>query len=201
DTATSRRRAQLILLLGEAGVGKSRLAEAVACRAREEHEAVVLEGRCVPYGEANVWSPVAEAVREAAGIADDDPADVLAAKCRGAVASATGTDRLLERLRHVPVVIMCTARPELEARWAYQPSHRNLVLLHVDPLDELESARLLGSLLGREPPAEMRELLLERSGGNPLFLEELVGLLGEEAVLAGWDGERGAATPPSELPG
>ena len=271
DTATSRRRAQLILLLGEAGVGKSRLAEAVACRAREEHEAVVLEGRCVPYGEANVWWPVAEAIREAAGIADDDPADVLAAKCRGAVASATGTDpdspeaerltdgllylmgdqealadvdpqrardearrslqafveglarrqpvvivlselhwahewvlegidRLLERLRHVPVVIVCTARPELEARWAYQPSHRNLVLLHVDPLDELESARLLGSLLGREPPAEMRELLLERSGGNPLFLEELVGLLGEEAVLAGWDGERGAATRSSELP-
>src|SRR5437870_6361879 len=228
DTATARRRAQLILLLGEAGVGKSRLAEAIACRAREQRAAVGLEGRCVAYGEAHVWWPVAEAIREAAAIDDDDPAEVLARKCRAAVASATGIDpqsseaerlaaglrylmgdqealadvdpqrardearrslqafveglarrqpvvivlselhwahewvlegidRLLERLRHVPVVSVCTARPELEARWAYQPSHRNLVPLHVDPLDEAESARLLGSLLGREPPAEMRE--------------------------------------------
>ena len=195
---------------------------------------MVLEGRCVPYGEANVWWPVAEAIREAAAIDDDDPAEVLARKCRAAVASATGIDpqsseaerlaaglrylmgdqealadvdpqrardearrslqafveglarrqpvvivlselhwahewvlegidRLLERLRHVPVVIVCTARPELEARWAYQPSHRNLVLLHVDPLDEAEAAQLLTSLLGRDPPSEVRQLLLERS--------------------------------------
>ncbi|HMC51351.1 MAG TPA: adenylate/guanylate cyclase domain-containing protein, partial [Acidimicrobiales bacterium] len=270
-TAAARKRAQLILLLGEAGMGKSRLAEELACRARAEHGALVLEGRCVPYGEANVWWPVAEAIREAAGIDEGDPAEVLADKCRSAVASAAGMDagspeagrladgllylmgdeaaladvdpqrardearrslqafleglarrqpvvvvlselhwahewvlegidRLLERLRHLPVVIVCTARPELEARWAYQPSHRNLVLLHVDPLDELEAAQLLTSLLGREPPAEARELLLERSGGNPLFLEELVGLLGEQAVLAGWDGDRGGGAHSDELP-
>ena len=28
-----------------------------------EHDALVLEGRCVPYGEANVWWPVADALR------------------------------------------------------------------------------------------------------------------------------------------
>ena len=32
-----------------------------------DHGAVVLEGRCVPYGEANVWWPVAEALRQACG--------------------------------------------------------------------------------------------------------------------------------------
>src|SRR5207237_9769184 len=89
------------------------------------------------------------------------------------------------------VVLGCAAGSRLEARLPYHPSYRNLVLLHVDPLDERESAQLLGSLLGREPPSVVRDLLLERSGGNPLFLEELVGLLGDEAVLAGWDGDRG----------
>ena len=39
-----------------------------------EHGAIVLEGRCVPYGEANVWWPVAEALRQACGVAPDAPA-------------------------------------------------------------------------------------------------------------------------------
>jgi len=54
-SSITHRRAQLIVLLGEAGVGKSRLAAELASLAAERHEALVLEGRCVPYGEANVW--------------------------------------------------------------------------------------------------------------------------------------------------
>lgn len=76
DTAVTNRRAQFLLLVGDAGVGKSRLANEMATYARITHDAVVLEGRCVPYGEANVWWPVAEALRQAAGIEGDvaDPA-------------------------------------------------------------------------------------------------------------------------------
>jgi class 3 adenylate cyclase/tetratricopeptide (TPR) repeat protein len=58
-------RAHLLLLYGEAGVGKSRLAEEVSAMARDGHEASVFEGRCVPYGEANVWWPIAGAIRQA----------------------------------------------------------------------------------------------------------------------------------------
>ena len=58
DMAVEHSRAQLILLIGEAGVGKSRLAEEAASLAEATHEAAVLEGRCVPYGEANIWWPV-----------------------------------------------------------------------------------------------------------------------------------------------
>ena len=68
DTAITNRRAQFLLLVGDAGVGKSRLANELATYASITHDAVVLEGRCVPYGEANVWWPVAEALRQAAGI-------------------------------------------------------------------------------------------------------------------------------------
>lgn len=61
-------RAHLLLLYGEAGIGKSRLAEEVAALASGEHGASVFEGRCVPYGEANVWWPIAGAIRQACGI-------------------------------------------------------------------------------------------------------------------------------------
>ena len=33
----------------------------------------MLEGRCVPYGEANVWWPVADALRHGCGIRSSDP--------------------------------------------------------------------------------------------------------------------------------
>ncbi len=69
-------RAALVLLVGEAGVGKSRLAEELATWAAESHDALVLEGRCVPYGEANVWWPVADAIRHSVGISSTDSEEV-----------------------------------------------------------------------------------------------------------------------------
>src|SRR5258708_6766779 len=62
DTALTRSRAHLVLITGGAGVGKSRLASEVACRARDEHAAAVFEGQCVPYGE-DIWWPIAETIR------------------------------------------------------------------------------------------------------------------------------------------
>jgi class 3 adenylate cyclase/tetratricopeptide (TPR) repeat protein len=88
NVAIARNRAALLLLVGEAGVGKSRLAEEVAERARECHDALVLQGRCVPYGEANVWWPVADAVRAACGVAPGDDQDVVTEKLRATVAVA-----------------------------------------------------------------------------------------------------------------
>src|SRR3546814_12489480 len=58
----------ILLVLGEAGVGKSRLAEELAAVAECDHDALLLEGRCVPYGEANVWWPIADALRYGCGI-------------------------------------------------------------------------------------------------------------------------------------
>jgi len=90
STAVTRSRAHVVLLLGEAGIGKSRLAEEMATIAVDDHGATLLEGRCVPYGEANVWWPVAEALRQVCEIEPDDQADVALSKCRTTVIEITG---------------------------------------------------------------------------------------------------------------
>ncbi|HEV2951909.1 MAG TPA: AAA family ATPase, partial [Actinomycetota bacterium] len=63
------RTCRLVTILGEAGVGKSRLVlEALGAIGER---AIVLRGRCLPYGEGITYWPVAEAVRRAAGISDE----------------------------------------------------------------------------------------------------------------------------------
>lgn len=74
DTAFAHERAALVLLVGDVGLGKSRLASEAADWARESHGALVREGRCMPYGEANVWWPVTEGLRQGLGI--DDTHDI-----------------------------------------------------------------------------------------------------------------------------
>ena len=62
--ATSEPGLRLVTLVGEAGIGKSRLAEELVRRIRGE--ATVLTGRCLSYGEGITYWPLAEIVREAA---------------------------------------------------------------------------------------------------------------------------------------
>jgi class 3 adenylate cyclase/tetratricopeptide (TPR) repeat protein len=70
DRAFGERRCRAFTIIGEAGVGKSRLAEEflhrLAGRARTLH------GRCLPYGDGITFWPIAEAVRDAASISDRD---------------------------------------------------------------------------------------------------------------------------------
>ncbi|MEX2268618.1 MAG: adenylate/guanylate cyclase domain-containing protein [Acidimicrobiia bacterium] len=79
DAALARERAHLVLLTGDAGVGKSRLAGEIAAHATSVRGAKVLTGQCVPYGE-DVWWPIAEAIREVCDVpvdASHDDARVL----------------------------------------------------------------------------------------------------------------------------
>ncbi|MBV8949948.1 MAG: AAA family ATPase [Actinobacteria bacterium] len=88
--AMTRHRAQLVLLTGEAGVGKTRLALELRSIAEREHQARVLLGHCVPYGEANVWFPLAEALRGLFDLKPQAGREESEAACRAGVAPLTG---------------------------------------------------------------------------------------------------------------
>jgi class 3 adenylate cyclase/tetratricopeptide (TPR) repeat protein len=70
--AVRTRRAHLVTIFGEPGVGKSRLAHEFLAGAEG---ALALSGRALPYGEGITYWPLAEMVKAAAGISDDDPPD------------------------------------------------------------------------------------------------------------------------------
>jgi class 3 adenylate cyclase/tetratricopeptide (TPR) repeat protein len=61
---------RLITLFGEAGVGKSRLIEEFVNSLTDE--ATVLRGRCLSYGDGITFWPLAEVLRQAAGIVPED---------------------------------------------------------------------------------------------------------------------------------
>ncbi|HRW38134.1 MAG TPA: adenylate/guanylate cyclase domain-containing protein [Aquihabitans sp.] len=87
DTSFRHDRALLALVVGDVGMGKSRLADEVARAAELDHEAVVREGRCVPYGEANVWWPVADALRDGLGVQVGDEPSAARARVREVLAA------------------------------------------------------------------------------------------------------------------
>ncbi len=68
DHSVRHRRSHLLLILGDAGTGKGRLASELGRYARTRHEAALLTGRCVPYGESQDWFAIADAVRSSLGL-------------------------------------------------------------------------------------------------------------------------------------
>jgi class 3 adenylate cyclase/tetratricopeptide (TPR) repeat protein len=69
---------RLVTLFGEAGVGKSRLIEEFAESIADE--AVVLQSRCLSYGDGITYWPLAEVFRQAAGIVPEDSEEDARAK-------------------------------------------------------------------------------------------------------------------------
>src|SRR4029450_5599121 len=80
-----------------------------------------------------------------------------------------------------------TLRPEYEADWMRRSYYQQLPLA---PLDREAMGALLGDLLGSDSSLDgLAELVRERTGGNPFFIEEAVQALVESGTL---EGERGA---------
>src|SRR5262249_32491429 len=92
-------------------------------------------------------------------------------------------------------------RPGLADRWMPSVGRANVVFLQLDPLDRPALAELLRELLGGPPVPDLVDLMHERTGGNPLFVEEVVNLLDDAGVLdAVRRGDVAAARDLSELP-
>jgi tetratricopeptide (TPR) repeat protein len=90
-------------------------------------------------------------------------------------------DHLVEWARDVPMLVVCTARPELLARRpGWGGGKPNAATLSLPPLADEEIARLLSALLDQPLlSADTQSRLLAQAGGNPLYTEEYVRMLAE----------------------
>ena len=101
----------------------------------------------------------------------------------------------------VAITLVCTARPELTKRYpGWAGGTRNATTIHLAPLSDTETARLIGELVDRSAlPPEVLTPIVERSGGNPLYAEEFVRMLTDRGLLARRGGSW-ALTAGTELP-
>ena len=234
------RRAHLFTIYGEPGVGKSRLAREFVASVEG---ATVLVGRCLPYGEGITYWPLAEMVKAAAGISDDDPAEEAMEKLReccgedavadllalasGVLEAVSGersaqeiawaaeqwateladaqplvlgfedihwaeeplldlAEHLADRVRGVPLLLLCLARPELlDIRPGWGGGRVRATAIELEPLASWESETLVDALLEDHPLApDVRAALLEKTEGNPLFVEETIRMLTEDGAGA-----------------
>jgi class 3 adenylate cyclase/tetratricopeptide (TPR) repeat protein len=118
-----------------------------------------------------------------------------------------GDEALLEFLEHlaewsqgVPLLILCTARPELyERRPGWGAGQRNAHTINLSPLSDQETAELVSFLVaaGDLGGGRLEQQILERAGGNPLYAEEFVRLLADRAGDGGRDSLVEPALPDS----
>ena len=95
-------------------------------------------------------------------------------------------DQLADQLRGVPLLLVCTTRPELfDARRDWGADKTNALTLTLSPLAETDMQQLLAELLVRSVlPAETQGPLVKSAGGNPLYALEFVRMLGDRDVVS-----------------
>ncbi len=96
-------------------------------------------------------------------------------------------DNLIESLPTARLLLLVNYRPEYQHGWSSKTFYTQL---RIDPLPPASAEELLQALLGDSAElAPLKQLLINRTEGNPFFLEESVRTLEETQVLVG---ERGA---------
>jgi class 3 adenylate cyclase len=227
------RHCRVVTVVGEAGIGKTRLGREFVASVREE--ARVLVGRCVSYGEGATYLPIAEIVRQAAAeptvdgiralLEGEEDADSVAQRVAELIGVAESpaapgeafwaVRRLLESIaRNGPVVVAlddihwaeptlldlveylgewaegailvaCLAREDLlDARPGWGGPTSTGFLVRLEPLSEETLSAFVQQLTDKPVDAQIQERIIQQSGGNPLFAEQLLALVQEAPELA-----------------
>ncbi len=90
-------------------------------------------------------------------------------------------DHLADWSTDSPLLVLCTARPELfDRRPLWGGGRLNSQTISLAPLDDTATAELLAQALGSPLiDAEVQQTLLARAGGNPLYAEEFARMIAE----------------------
>jgi predicted ATPase len=103
--------------------------------------------------------------------------------------------RVVDRVRSLPVLLIVTFRPEFEPPWIGQPY---VTTLTINRLAERDISAMIDSVVGNKLlPANIRQDIIERTDGIPLFVEEMTkAVLEAESEDAG---ERAIGVVPSAV--
>ena len=193
DRAVEADRPQHAVVVGEAGIGKSRLVAAFT----EEVPAVLLQAACIPYGEGVSFLPLRELAERAAALDDGAPelgelasADAALAAARGLLEHFTAdcpvvvvlddvhwaVPTFLDLVEYVvravsgPLLVISATRPELLER---RPAWADGAIV-LEPLGGDDARSLVDALPERDTLDEkIATAILETAEGVPLFLEQL----------------------------
>src|SRR5581483_3530000 len=202
ERAQIEQRCELVTIVGDPGIGKSRLvAEALA-----EIGARAVRGRCLPYGEGITYWPVVEVLKQLGAFPSNPDAATAIRALLGEIDRTASSEEIAWAFRKLieeqaPVVVVFD-----DIQWAEETF-----------LDLIEGAALLSSgapillvclaraeLLSKrsewpitlrlEPlpdsaveelivdaPAALRKRIAAAAGGNPLFLTQMVAMAEEDA--------------------
>jgi DNA-binding SARP family transcriptional activator len=204
--ATDGGSAQVAVVIGSPGVGKSRLSAELARRTRG---VTTLWSRCLSYGDGITYWPLREVVAQVPESAERDalvaaldaetppPAPEIALLFRR-LCEALARERplilvvddvhwaeptFLELIEHVaekgqaPILVLCAAREELlEEQAEFLAGRANAAQIVLDPLTAQETDALLDGLGGTVLESDQRERIVATAEGNPFFLEQLLAL-------------------------
>jgi class 3 adenylate cyclase/tetratricopeptide (TPR) repeat protein len=209
ERSCSERRCELATIVGDPGVGKSRLAEELLSGI----DARVVRGRCLSYGEGISYWPVVEVVKQLEGVEVEERArepirallgdevptssEEIAWAFRKLLESAAverplvvvfddihwGEEIFLDLVEHVALLSSGASILLLCMTRAELLDRRPTwpVGLRLEPLPEADAADLIGHGRGRYVlDQETRRQILRAAGGNPLFVREMVAMLDEE---------------------
>jgi class 3 adenylate cyclase/tetratricopeptide (TPR) repeat protein len=195
---------ELVTIIGDAGVGKSRLVAEVLASV----EATVVRGRCLPYGEGITYWPVVEVLKQVDLMPPDEAAALAIRSLLGQSQAPTSAEEIAwafrKTLEHAaaerPLVVVFddiqwgeeTFRDLIEhvallssgasilllcvARPDLSELHPGWpVTLRLEPLGDKE----VEELIAERTPANLRGKIARAAGGNPLFIEEMLAMAAE----------------------
>ena len=95
-------------------------------------------------------------------------------------------DALVDRIAAVRVMLVITHRPEHRCAWSHRQYFQQISL---EPLTPASVGSVLDELMGRdEPLGPLKDAIVQRTDGNPFFVEETVRALVESGTLIGHPG-------------
>jgi class 3 adenylate cyclase/tetratricopeptide (TPR) repeat protein len=215
EDVVSERACHLFTILGPAGVGKSRLVAEFLANVGDE--AAVLRGRCLNYGDDITYWPLVEILVsvgvDPSVVIGDSPAETQLAFRKLLESRAAEKPQVvvfddiqwaepvfLDLIEHVadwsrdaPILLLCMARRELlDVREGWGGGKVNATTILLEALSGEDCELLLEHLAeGLDVSDDLRRRVLAAAGGNPLFIEEMIAMVGEG------DGDGEIVVPPT----